>query len=571
MPVADQPDVLCASPAALAAFSRVLGFRKRTSDPDAWRISSLEVIGTDRVRLGLKTGTRGCVIHLRPLTVPEAYARTPHMALLYEGTSLEPGVGHLLESLRKRLAGLSLADIRRMTGLSLTVRREPAPEPCACSSTHASFFERLSARRAKDPEAWRQFVIPEREYSFASMISPAVIIGHSDLECRTILHIGAHPVSLYNEPIPECPSQVPDNVLLYTDLRDKDVSQGPNAALTQLLRQLKDYCPKPPRLIAVLGGCLPEVVGEDAGLAIRRAAPSHSGPIISLGAAENGARGILRQLFRVQKRGSRRLRHAVDFVGFPKTAAFMDLVRMLGGMGIKTNSIVVPFFDGPSLRRFGQGRVQIFMKGNAWLQTKDFRSVCPEARGLRRTLAAPYGVAGTRAWLRTIAGLFGRAEEMDEIWRRRQEDFSAEWLALREECRQHTLGFIVDDGSLSQLLSPVGLNGVPILPMVAEMGFRVLFLRYTRPGDESPRIVAPQPCRAFSSREQLDRLLRASAVSAVYSDIGFDRRILRAGKAQFSTKEAEMGPRGALRWGHAILAACRTSFFREYREWLEVG
>ncbi|MFI5348100.1 MAG: nitrogenase component 1 [Elusimicrobiota bacterium] len=570
-----------------SALRQLLGLDVSPRNPDGWTIDRAEAIGGDCVRICLKNEALRFAIRLRPRDFPKAYSRTSMMSLMYEGATLEPAMARLLETVQRGLDGASLADVRAL--LPAPPRRAPAQVACGkergCllsgreNALGAAVADSLSVKWEKDPESWRRFIVPDLDYFFTCMISPTAIILHHDLECRTIFHAGAHQVSLYNEPIARCEDRDwSGNVMLYTDLRDSDLLQGPNARLTRLLEDLRKQSPRPPRLVVILGGCLEEVVGEDANLAIRRAGHPERSPIISIGVSGNGARGILYRLLKARKDaiggtrgGGRKAPNSVDFLGFAQTRSFMRLARVLKELGIKTNAALVPFFDEASIGRFGRGGVRITMKGSSRLKTKEFRSICPEAPGLERALSAPYGVKATRAWLKNIARIFGKDEAFAAAWRRYFEPYATEWTALRRECRRRALGFVVDDDSLSRLQSSSGFNGVPILQMVSEMGFQVSLFRYSRGGPRPPKAPGDPRCFWFSSRAELDRLLHREPLDAIYSDVCFDRRVLRAGRAQFSLRESDMGVDGALRLGHAVLSACRTSFFRKHRNYLGAG
>jgi len=68
----------------------------------------------------------------------------------------------------------------------------------------------------------------------------------------------------------------------------------------------------------------------------------------------------------------------------------------------------------------------------------------------------------------------------------------------------------------------------------------------------------------FRAPWELARALREGDFRAVYSDIAFDWRIMRAGKARFSSKDFEMGLGGAMRTFRKLLSLCRLPFFRRY-------
>ena len=109
-------------------------------------------------------------------------------------------------------------------------------------------------------------------------------------------------------------------------------------------------------------------------------------------------------------------------------------------------------------------------------------------------------------------------------------------------------------------------HGAPLAVMAAEMGFGLDLLYYDIHG-EAPRL--PDALRSarvsvFRAPWELERALAGGDFQAVFSDMFFDRRIVQAGKARFSSKDFEMGLEGARRTCERLLSVCRLPFFRRY-------
>jgi len=130
---------------------------------------------------------------------------------------------------------------------------------------------------------------------------------------------------------------------------------------------------------------------------------------------------------------------------------------------------------------------------------------------------------------------------------RRQDHAEARWKALAERAREHRLAFVLPREELARLNDPAWNAGVPLLPLVAEMGFGVDLLV------------------DFRTEEELSGLLENGAFAAVYSDFYFDRRLSRRGKGQFSLAFFEPGLEGSLRSLERLLGLCRLEFYRRYR------
>ncbi|MEE8424464.1 MAG: hypothetical protein V3S11_01480, partial [Elusimicrobiota bacterium] len=84
-----------------------------------------------------------------------------------------------------------------------------------------------------------------------------------------------------------------------------------------------------------------------------------------------------------------------------------------------------------------------------------------------------------------------------------------------------------------------------------------------------PGFTRPPRLHEFSNPKELARLLEDGPFRAVYSDIFFDERITRAGKAQFSMRHFETGAEGAVRSLERLLGVCRLPFYKRYREYLK--
>jgi hypothetical protein len=125
--------------------------------------------------------------------------------------------------------------------------------------------------------------------------------------------------------------------------------------------------------------------------------------------------------------------------------------------------------------------------------------------------------------------------------------------------------------------------GIPIVDMLKEMGFG-LDLLVRLPSGMDPQAMEKEAHRklgdlvddtvrvsAFSTPDELGKLLAASEAQAFYSDIYFDRRLTRSGKSQFSTKGFQMGAEGAIESLKQLLSVCRMPFYRKYASYLGPG
>jgi hypothetical protein len=142
---------------------------------------------------------------------------------------------------------------------------------------------------------------------------------------------------------------------------------------------------------------------------------------------------------------------------------------------------------------------------------------------------------------------------------------------MRTEAAGYRLAFVVSEATLPRLLELRYGHGAPLATMVMEMGFGIDLIYYDRHGEPPALPPALKDARVsvFRSPWELERALREGDSAAVYSDIWFDWRIARAGKARFSSKDFEMGLEGARRTFEKLLPLCRLPFYRQYARHLD--
>ena len=194
-----------------------------------------------------------------------------------------------------------------------------------------------------------------------------------------------------------------------------------------------------------------------------------------------------------------------------------------------------------------------------------------------KVLPAPYGLRRTESWFALVATDFGRARAW-QSWRERKMDaLQPAWDRLVERARRHTLAFVVDEADLDRLVDPQRLYGFELLPLIEEMGFSLRVMVRTDDATDPPGRARLSGClqdpgrlvvQEFSAPAQLADLLAAGDFDAVYSEVFYDTRISRAGKAQFNLSMIEMGWEGALRSLERLVRVCEWTFYRSYVRYL---
>ena len=254
----------------------------------------------------------------------------------------------------------------------------------------------------------------------------------------------------------------------------------------------------------------------------------------------------------------------VNLFHFAPSLREAEMKPFLTELGLKTGVCVFPDVDFPSLEDLPKARWQIFCEMTSYpTKVRELFQASPRPV---LTVRAPYGLAGTRACLREIAAATGREKAFEKVWGKRLAAFLPAWEGLRRQASGYRLAFVVSESTLPGLLRLRYGHGAPLATVVQEMGFGVDLLYYDRHGapPELPPGLEKARVATFRSPWELERCLREGEFQAVYSDICFDWRISRAGKARFSSRDVEPGLEGARRTLERLLRVCRLPFYRHY-------
>ena len=452
---------------------------------------------------------------------------------------------------------------------------------------------------------WHRFVFPtETARSFTQSLSMRnrkgriISVMHCDLECRfsTPPRTGrgaAFYVSPWINPDSACvggiqhqpPEMRADFKALETDLTGADVSGGSGAGkLARLLKELARVTGKNDLVLLNLT-CLPAKMGDAAKVGrlltkygikaqvlyndpdVDQAVP----PIIKKVRAEI-ARGAAKKIRKKPK--------SYNLVGFPRCPEKNELVSFLSDVGMRLNVDLIPDIDFEDLGRLKAGQVtllypEIHFNGlyKALFRGFELNAISPPA---------PFGMEGSRTWLRRVAAAAGLERKFDAAWKRWMKGADKTWNSLKERAGNYSIGFVGTARELKRFASPLQAAGVPVFRVLGEAGFTIELFVFRRPLEQESAAGAltdfiissfPIPRRrvretGFGSPGQLKSALRGSESSAIYSDIFFDTRITRSSKTPFSIGFFRMGPKGALRTVENIVGACKLGFYKKYGSYL---
>lgn len=439
-------------------------------------------------------------------------------------------------------------------------------------------------------EAWFNFFADkEQERNFCHNISGSMVtIGHEDLECHyatpkmgdgTVsffnyprVHTSANPMAENAEDRVGPKSESGDSYLI-SDLQDLDIIKGGAQKLDRLLDTVIERETKPDMVI-MRATCVPIVIGDDMEGSVDRFRAKSDIPIVYLDNIGDQFATPFRETFRrvkddpefknpVKKPGS------INLIGFPKITEIASLISFLERINITINCRMLPEIELNVMKRYRAAELAVLYDTVRY--DKAYAEVIGDIDLKSLRLAPPYGMAGSKRWLAEIARTLGREDGFEETWTGTYGQVEADWDELKKQTAGMTLGFVIDSEKLKKLLEPRLMTGVPILAMLKEMGFALEFLFYDDGKDRQAleaMALGKNKVAAFSTPEELESRLKSSQAQAFYSEVFFDRRLTRSGKAQFSVQQFQLGPDGAVATLKRLLSVCRIPFYRKYGNYL---
>lgn len=546
--------------------SRALGFPARFSTGAVCRVASVQ-----RGRAAMNTlRVVVAVDELEDLTLmlqdghdEKAAMNVGGMSVRYRGKTASPALQAVIRRIAARARGFTVPALCAMFSSAESTTDATAGDLERPDSLAYSFGS---------PLAWRLFVEGREQYRgyYGRLSGNVVAIHHTDLECEASnLPPSARTVTFFNYLTMEPDLRRIDGLSLTTDLSDVDVIKGGSARLERVLEAI-GASNVHPEAVVIKTACVPIVTGDDVRTTLRRVGKHVSLPVLDLGNAIQPVLELLRRLraqsgfLDVPKRPG-----AVNLVGLPRATGYRELLAFMESCDMPVNCWLIPDVDPVAFRGYMAASLQVFfdgMPGNGVYD--DFQTNLP-LETLR--MPGPFGLEGTRHWLATIADRVGRRTLFDACWAERMKTFMPSWERSVREASSVRLGFVMEPAMEKALTTGEGSMGVPVLPVLHEMGFRFDLARYSASACE-PRWTATDARgtrrATFRDASQLESLLRSSEAPAFYSQIYFDRRLSRSGKSAFSLRAFALGLDGAQRTIEKILALCRLPFYRTFGAYL---
>lgn len=494
------------------------------------------------------------------------FCASTHVSILYEGREVPRAFAFLM---------------RRM---ALALRDRHLDEVVA---TFAPAIEEIPGAPAQPtpihtwdiPDAWYRFLcdhaIQRKFFETFSFEGPSLYLMHGDLECRFITpHAGIRLPRFFNYPWALAAEGNFGEGSEATDLDDLDVIQGGQEKLDETLRRcierIGDRGP-----ILVNSTCVPIVIGDDVDGVIA----AHQGEcphgIYHVGPRTTQPVDIFMQYVEAEKaralKARERVPGSVALVGFRDVPAREEVVALLAEAGVPTTGCVLPAVSPERMRLALRAEVLVFLP--SVVHTPLYRRVFGDVDALRVEPPGPWGFERSREWFLAVAQSVGRRAQMEGVlgaWERRS---FARLSAWRDRARGIAMGFVVDPHSVARLYDPLSVTGLPVVPVVHELGFDVRIAVFA--GDGVTWLKAVETLRAalagldrvevnpFETPDDLDHFLRQPAIKAVFTEFFYDHRLTRRGKGQFSARDFEMGLNGAMRSLERLVTLAEVPFYRD--------
>lgn len=571
-----------AGPRALAGLAEALGFKGEAG----WRLDGACAAGAGpdlAVRVALAKDGHRLAFTLRPPSAPDAAARGARVALAPDGEG-SPALTRLLTAVAGRLNGLTVEAAARLV--------DDDPDSYAEALVPGREGDRVRVPCVGQPlelleAGWRNFFADQDFEVLLSVPDCAsektVNVEYADLECfysRPKRSFDKWTFLDWPEESEDGPRSGADadgegDSNIVAELEERDMIMGTGERADALVDEVRkraagaDY-------IVFTHLCTPIVMGEDLQGLARRCEEEVGGSAVRWSQKdrdENDNFGEhLRTLFaRPGYFPAAPDAAAVNLFHFPKAFRDAELVPFLGALGLRLNAAVFPDVNLPDLERLGAAATDAFCERSSY-PTKA-RELLAKAGRSPATVPAPYGWAGTRACLKALADAAGRSAAFEAAWEAASAALRPAWDAARAAAAGKRVGFVVSEATLPRLTALRYGYGAPPATMAVEAGFGVDLLYFDRHGNGPalPPTLKDAGVSVFRTPRELERALAASPAQAVFSDIAFDERVARAGKARFSSKDFAMGLGGAARTAQRLAAVCAVPFFRRYAAHLAAG
>lgn len=544
----------------------------------------------ERIRVGLDTAEGRLVLHLEPRSEREAFLKTRHLAVSYQGATPPVAVQRTLQQVAAaRLERYTFERLRGLAARGEPAERSPArPGAAPAASTLPVSQEPPQRPAVPAPPVYVDFFGYD---AFESLGRPTgslprlfQLVLHCDNECSQ--HgpdsFGGAAAALetpYREVVKRTADLSPPPQV--SGLTERDVILGNPTGLRHAVHSASALVEVEQRPLLLCNTCVPAVTGEDVEGIANDATERPGSRVNIMGPGPDAVFKLLRRVLTRRfgpgsAEGPAGPPARVSLVGVPDDEAAAELRGWLGQLGLEVVTVVVPDLEWSRLDALRGAGTHVYVEHRWWRPLYEVLQALVPGRHV--VLPGPYGWERTAAWLRAVAREAGASIDPEEV--------VARALAVRAEAREaatraaggRAVGFVIDERTAACLADPATAWGVPLVDACCEAGFDVEVWRHRAVPPEAlasleerlERAAFPGRLRvhAFETEAALGPALVASGVRAVFSQYRLDRRLTTAGKNRIAFAAFEMGFDGALRTADRLRALCDRAFFPAFGRYL---
>ncbi len=544
--------------------------------------------------------TSSCLV-LQPAGQGEnGFLNTGFIRIYYRGKTIPKALErHLKTKALVNLAPYSFEDLCRIfmddPDLGSPVEKMPLPHDLG----EENFKKKALLSSWGSDASWHTFLavaeISRCQLDSLDFFKTCRFIQHSDSECIHVTpQLGVPMMEMVHYPwknrlrdlnrmpahLPRVRKKANASNMFMTDLTEYDVIMGQSN--DKLICALEAATATPhDSFILCSNTCVPIVAGEDVASIVARYQEKSTTPILFLTCTADSMETLFHRILvtdkarAFQKTDRNGLSGRINLVGYAVRNDFHEISRILEAAGIVLNTAIIPHLTLKTVAAYPRAELDVIYPNTLWTHLYDQLAQDSPIRTI--SPPPPYGMAAGREWLGAVLSAARIEADADALWQEAARPFEGQLERLHEAARQHAICFVADGEETFRLIDPGNTWGIPLLPLVEELGFGIhVYLHATnrktafRSATEVNavfRFPERHVIKAFNTPDRLTDLLASEDTQAVYSDYVFDWRIVRAGKAQISMQAFEMGPAGAVRTAERLLSTCRLPFFRRYAKY----
>lgn len=539
------------------------------------RIDTVEVID-DSIRIGVAwEGVGDVTLSLHRNGTGPSFASTDRISLRFDSGAISHPYELLARRILKSLGDLTIEDIA---------------QPIVGNSPVATQVDEPSPINSWGPEeGWREFLcdhaMERKLFETFAFDGPSSFIVHGDIECKFITpRARVNLPRFFNYPFKlSGDSEGADPM---TDMQDLDVISGGETRLVEAIEaELADHRDRGPLIINAT--CVPVIIGDDVDNVMARYRDRFGHGLYALSPRTPDPIDIFMKYLDLARNawvaGGRKFKPGtVALIGFRDDPARAELIELLRQAGIEVTGCVLPLAGETLMDRALDAELFVFRPST--FHDELYTRLFGDIERARISPPAPWGPSGTVAWLSEIGRALSRQDQISAVIARLDSADGELWLKNQSSASKSTLAFVIDPhpprragenlALTRRLTDPLSITGLPILPVVLDMGFRVKVAVYARQPavfrDFRDRLSQETSGHGkveivpFDDEVSLHDALGDDRIVAVFSEYFYDDRVTRLGKAVFSAQEFEMGWQGGLRSAKRLLRLAQIPFYRKW-------